>query len=381
MNRKEVSVRETSAGGGGVFMMVTGPGDGADKIYREIGRRLADKGLAPVHERIFGSLSSATAVLESRRRALTAAGLDADTPVNYIEGAPPEGEGMAGVILQAVPADTKGLRTVRSEGAPVGRTWETGAASYLIVQNIDGGGDGTREAEAQTAEMIRRLEGIVNTAGFRYSDVIRTWFYLNDILDWYNDFNRARNREYARIGIMPEAGQTLLLPASTGIGGRHPRGTAAVTDLLAVKHREPDALKRLSNPGQKEAFAYGSAFSRASLIPERDANIIHVSGTAAIDEAGATLHLGDYAKQIECTLDKLETLLGGVGATLRHAATASVFVKQGEAVKLFDEIAASRGLDLPGVAVVADVCRDDLLFEIDAEVVVPIAGATGRSGR
>jgi hypothetical protein len=39
---------------------------------------------------------------------------------------------------------------------------------------------------------------------------------------------------------------------------------------------------------------------------------------------------------------------------------------------VFRDVAATRGLDpFPGVTVVADICRSELLFEIDAEVVCP----------
>jgi enamine deaminase RidA (YjgF/YER057c/UK114 family) len=95
---------------------------------------------------------------------------------------------------------------------------------------------------------------------------------------------------------------------------------------------------------------------------------------AVIDETGRSLHPGDAAGQISCTLEKLETLLSGAGATLLDVAAATVFVKTPPVADHFSRIAAERGLDdFPGVPVVADVCRRDLLFEIDAEVLLPAA--------
>jgi hypothetical protein len=48
-----------------------------------------------------------------------------------------------------------------------------------------------------------------------------------------------------------------------------------------------------------------------------------------------------------------------------------VFVKLPEYAAIFQEIAMERGLDgFPAVCVVADVCREELLFEIDAEALV-----------
>ena len=49
---------------------------------------------------------------------------------------------------------------------------------------------------------------------------------------------------------------------------------------------------------------------------------------------------------------------------------ATVFIKNGNDAEITRRVIAERGLDgLPAVYVVADVCRDELLFEIDAEAV------------
>jgi enamine deaminase RidA (YjgF/YER057c/UK114 family) len=64
-------------------------------------------------------------------------------------------------------------------------------------------------------------------------------------------------------------------------------------------------------------------------------------------------------------------LLGQEGAGLADICAATVFVKRPEYAEVFRQVAADRGLaDLPAVCVVADVCREELLFEIDAEAIV-----------
>ena len=104
---------------------------------------------------------------------------------------------------------------------------------------------------------------------------------------------------------------------------------------------------------------------------EPEASLVQVSGTAAIDEHGRTLHHGDIQAQIDCTFDKIEVLLAQAGATLRDVAAASVFVKQRQHAQVYQERAAARGLqEFPAVVMVADICRNELLFEMDAEVVV-----------
>jgi enamine deaminase RidA (YjgF/YER057c/UK114 family) len=151
-------------------------------------------------------------------------------------------------------------------------------------------------------------------------------------------------------------------------------------DLIALGSL-PDArtfIKRLSNPCQAEAFHYYSAFSRGVLIQEPDVSIIQVSGTAAIDERGVSLYLGDIHSQIACTLDKIESLISPEGASLKDICAATIFVKRPEYAEVFHEVAAFRGLkELPYVCVVADICREELLFEMDAEVAVEKKGSRG----
>jgi enamine deaminase RidA (YjgF/YER057c/UK114 family) len=95
-----------------------------------------------------------------------------------------------------------------------------------------------------------------------------------------------------------------------------------------------------------------------------------MSGTAAIDAQGRSLHPGDVRGQIDCTFDKIAALIEPEGATLADIAAACVFIKRPEDARVYQERAAAQGLEnLPAVVMVAGVCRDELLFEMDAEVV------------
>jgi enamine deaminase RidA (YjgF/YER057c/UK114 family) len=349
----------------------------AQAAYGEIARVLQDQGLTVVHERLFGSLSVQPAALAARTAALKANHLPADGPITYIQGHPPWGEGFAGAIIQAVscrnPHDL--VWTMRDQGNPVGRGWRRRGATFLLLQNIQGlglGPQGVNPPCIQTRRMLQRAARLLETQGASYRDVVRTWFYLSDILAWYPEFNRSRTAIYGQFGILP--GQDhgrLKLPASTGIGGELPTGAAGALDLLALAG-PPESrprIRQLSHPGQPEAFTYGSAFSRGALIEGPDISLIQVSGTAAIDTQGQSLYPDDIRAQIDCTLDKIAALIGPEGATLADIAAASVFVKRPEDALIYQERAAARGLaNLPAVIMVADVCREELLFEMDAEV-------------
>jgi enamine deaminase RidA (YjgF/YER057c/UK114 family) len=374
---KNIALYCTEAGEGQSFIVasVIGEEDAASSaraLYAMVADALFDNHLEIVHERIFGSLSVENEVRRERKTAMCGRQIPADGSVTYIEGKASWGEGLAGMIIHAVSSDSvEEVWTITDGKNACGRGWRRNGSIYLMLQNIQGQA-GTRIA--QVRDMLDRAEGILRRNGASYKDVARTWLYLSEILDWYPEFNKARSEKYGEFGIMPGPGDTrLLLPASTGIGADTSSGAAAAMDLLAVVENDnmTSPLRKLSNRKQLDAFRYGAAFSRAAVVEGDDVLLIQVSGTAAIDEHGVSLYPGDVRAQINCAFDKIKALLSQEQATLKDICAATVFVKRSEYKKVFWEIAAERGLEnFPAVCVIADVCREELLFEIDAEAVV-----------
>ena len=374
------------AGKGQVFLVVrvakgVEPGAAAQAAYGEIARIVQEHGLTMVHERLFGSLSVKPTILASRAETFRTNNLPADGPFTYIQGQPPWGTGFAGVIIQAVSCrlPQEEVWTVMDQGRAVGRGWRQGETTFLLLQNLQGLAATRHEPNDrphQVRRMIQHAARLLERQGASYRDVVRTWFYLEDILAWYPEFNRTRSALYQELGLMSKiSGVSGRLPASTGIGGAVSPESVGALDLLAVIGPSESRLsvRYLSSPAQAEALTYGSAFSRGTLIYHSDFNLIQVSGTAAIDENGDSLYPGDVGGQIDCTFDKIAALIGQEGATLEDIVAASVFVKHGKDAVVYEERAAARGLkNLPAVVMVADICREELLFEIDAEVIVPL---------
>jgi hypothetical protein len=87
----------------------------ASQSYTQIAEVLSQSGMVGVHERIFGSLSVEHDVMSARSQAFTSFGILPENSVTYIEGNPPWGEGLAGVIIHAVKADE--VWTVIDSGA------------------------------------------------------------------------------------------------------------------------------------------------------------------------------------------------------------------------------------------------------------------------
>lgn len=365
-----------------VFVVASGepggdPGTAAAGAYAQIASALREGGLEIVQERIFGSLSAKTAIKAARRKALQSQGIRYDELSTYVEGRPTWGEGFAGVIVRAVTKSGagEGVRRICDGDKPAGRSWGVGDTKYILLQNVQGtaaaGEDNTPAAQARRA--MERADRLLRENGGNYRGVIRTWFYLSRILDWYGEFNAVRNAKYREFGVLPVASESAVAPASTGIRAELSGGAACSLDLLAAisPQAQGQAVRMLSNPRQSEAYGYGSAFSRGAVIETQGDRLIQISGTAAIDEAGNSLYRGDVRAQTRCTLEKVLALLQPAGASLADITAATLFVKRGEDADAVREVLTKFGLEpFPAVMVVADVCREELLFEIDAEALV-----------
>jgi enamine deaminase RidA (YjgF/YER057c/UK114 family) len=368
----------------------------AENAYRRIGELLASTSSRIIHERCFGAVGLQPQVLEIRARELRKQGLESDTPVTFVEGESCLGNDLAGIQIRALaPVPGTRIRTLLDQGIPKGRAWNLDGATFFMLQSVDGGrrdaaAGKSADRESQSDAMFRQAERLLRAEGASYRDVLRTWIYISDILDWYGDFNTVRNRCYSEYGFLkhPEdAGaqaEQIYLPASTGIEGKNPAGRPAVMDVFAVR-RSPGSqiqVRPLYGSKQRSPFRYGSAFSRAMVVDEPEGKLILVSGTASIDEDGKSVFIGDTAAQIRQTLNVVSTLIAPEGATLRDLCEATVFMKRREDFPLYREIAGQAGIaQAPSVNVVADVCRDELLFELDAAFVIEKNGRVPASSR
>ena len=273
------------------------------------------------------------------------------------------------------------IRTIIDQGISKGRAWNIDGSTFFILHDIDGGqavADVPMDRKMQSKRMFRQAEQILRTEGAAYQDVVRTWIYLSDILDWYDDFNVVRNNFYSENGILRNTdsegqAEQIYLPASTGIKGKNPSGLPATMDVFAV-HRSPGSsihIRPIYGSKQRSPYRYGSAFSRAVVVEEPSRKMIMVSGTASIDEYGNSVFLDDPEAQIRNTMNVVSSLIAKEGATLQDICEATLFFKRSEDISFYQKVAEQIGIaNLPSVSVVADVCRPELLFEIDAAFII-----------
>ena len=213
--------------------------------------------------------------------------------------------------------------------------------------------------------------------------LLRIWNYLPQIngdgggLERYRQFNAGRQEAFI------EAGQAAFegAPAACALGIR--QGALCIRFLAGQIAPVP-----VENPRQISAYRYpdtygprSPTFSRAALAELGGGDVaLFISGTASII-GHETVHLGDVVAQTHETLRNLAAVIEAA-----NARTSAVFaVSQLEAVVYVRNVAdapvvrgvleEALGAHAPtlrhAVFLEADICRQDLLVEIEAHAVAP----------
>jgi enamine deaminase RidA (YjgF/YER057c/UK114 family) len=373
-------VSEASATGELTFLTWSAGAHGSlreatEGAYETILETLASQDAVVLQERVFGRAEAARRVLQTREEVWRRKGAPPAAVPTFVEGVPFGSRDLVGVHVIAARGQRGHGRLLASHGQVCGRVVTTGTAEFLALSDVGRLVRGRAlRSDAETREILRTALDLLANEGWTFGDVGRTWFYLRELLDWYGSFNRVRNEEFQRMGLLGGELQGRI-PASTGIEGRNAFGGWCTLDLLAARPTNGGAfeMRRLSNVRQSEATEYGSAFARGVALTVGDFRYVFVSGTASIDDHGASVHEGDFEAQTRRTFETVEALLAGAGAGMSHVQQATAFVKHPHDARAYERLANAVGFAVPPLAMVADVCRSELLFELDATAVVPLA--------
>lgn len=333
-------------------------GESCAGLVRRMGRTLAELEEIPLMVMCFGRGS---AIGEFRHRLAEIPGGD-EWPVLVVDGEPCHDGALAGVQVFTLPASGK-IRRVRLGERAVGSVFEDGDARHCLLAGI-GPVHVTASEGAQTAETFALLGQALEDAGFAFEDLVRTWFYNRDILAWYDEFNRVRSAIYR---LRPFC--TGSSPASTGIEGNNPDGAALTLAAWAVKPLTTSArVREIGSPLQCPAPAYGSTFSRAMEINSGGRRRLLVSGTASIAPGGESVWPGDPVRQIDLSMDVIEAILRSRQLEFTDVVRATAYFKHAGDLIHFQNWLLAHGLEkMPYVPMHCDVCRDDLLFELELD--------------
>ena len=286
-------------------------------------------------------------------------------PLTWVEGNNCGGNFINGISFWTISG--LNVKRIYNNEKIVGSVFETNDAEFCFLGNICSN-PGISSLE-QTENTLERVEHLLKDAGFDFINTVRTWFYLDHILEWYDEFNKARTSFFDKCGVFGK-----MVPASTGIGGKNEKGSQVLMELLAIKPKnEKFKINAVRSPLQCPAEDYKSSFSRAVKYEDEAYKYITISGTASIDTDGKTAHLDDLNNQITLTFNVVEQILSSEGFNFNDCIRAYAYCKKksyADALSLY--LKKNLQGTLPIILTKNDICRKDLLFELEMDAAKPL---------
>lgn len=243
--------------------------------------------------------------------------------------------------------------------------------------------DFSHSVNSQSIEVFAKLDDLLTMYGFEVDDIVRQWNYIGSIVACrdgkqnYQEFNDARSRYYAK-GAWNNG-----YPAATGIGAV---GDCIIVGGIAFKNCATKSVFPIDNPLQVAAHVYSKRvlidddenamkstpkFERAKLIETAHGACCFVSGTAAIrgeesvDASSARLQTIKTLENIEYLVSKENLVRFGCQPHDLRYQFLQVFIKHDEDYDAVRSEIERRISDIPVIYSIADVCRSELLVEIE----------------
>jgi len=338
------------------FTLQTQPGESISVLCQRLAARLRETGSIPLHLLVFGKLDVHIPFRDTLRKLFGRV----DWPITWVEGAACQGGLIAGIHVHAFTGEAD---RITYGGRVIGSVFTGGGARQCFVGGLMPV-EKTLPCAEQTRLVLEDLQAVFALAGFELADTVRTWFFLDNILSWYDGFNQARSKIYSGIKF-----RTGSLPASTGVGAKNSAGAALALAAWAFRPLDRNAFaEEVASPLQCPAPAYGSSFSRAMEVSTNSRRRLFVSGTASIAPGGKTLWTGDVRRQVDLTMEVVEAVLRSRGFTLADLTHATAYFRNPTDAAIYTEwLRVNQLSGMPVISAQCDVCRDDLLFELEAE--------------
>lgn len=242
------------------------------------------------------------------------------------------------------------------------------------------------ECKFNSEKAFTELIEVFKAADFPLKSIVRKWNYLENILGFdgdkqhYQEFNDVRSGVYGNV--FEEKGY----PAATGIGMN--RG-GIILEFVAVKSDKIRSYP-LDNPKQIAAHNYSEKvligeecklkttpkFERARFLELFEKKLVFISGTASIIGEN-TVGVGDAVRQTEVTIENIKRLysekilnkISNIKLQPKYG-HARVYVKNREDFSAIKKTFRSHFGNLTVVYIIADICRNDLLVEIEGKVIL-----------
>jgi enamine deaminase RidA (YjgF/YER057c/UK114 family) len=233
------------------------------------------------------------------------------------------------------------------------------------------------------------MRAILEAEEMTFDHIVRQWNFIGNILlikneiQNYQTFNEVRSDNYHRFRNIHS------YPAATGVGMKY---GGVILDFCAVEAKSDLKIIAIDNPDQIRPYDYSQQvlkgkpaggkginqppqFERAVFLDDGQYSTLFVSGTASII-GQETIGINDVERQTVVTLENISRLTdaGRIGHLTGNPEAGAgdpillrVYIKKPIDFPVVKEICNKRFPHVQTIFIEADICRDNLLVEIEAE--------------
>lgn len=259
-------------------------------------------------------------------------------------------------------------------------------------------GDKNKGTSNQAKGAFELMKQVLEKEHMTFSDVVRQWNFIENILGITSDrnglkqnyqlFNDTRSLYYGEVNFANG------YPAATGIGMNT---GGVIIEFIAISASEELRIVPIMNPNQVDAYRYTQdvlighpeprqqaitppKFERAKLLSYKDSGLIFISGTAAV-VGQVTVAENDVRAQTVATINNISRLISrenlknhGIDIISEPGSFSYLraYVKYEKDIPEVKKICRKYFGDIPSQYVVSDICRENLLVELEGSVCVSI---------
>ena len=254
-------------------------------------------------------------------------------------------------------------------------TLRNGNEKIILISGVHGSQN--QSITQQSNAVFQVIGEILELENLPVSSIIRQWNYIPEITHFENYFQHYQQFNDARTLFYESEDWDRGFPAATGIGTFN---APLVVDVIAMQGQKKEIP--LINLNQVNAHIYSDKvlfgaedtvlkqrstpkFERAKLIEGKQVVSVFISGTAAIigEESFA---LNNASEQTSITIDNIKNLISNLNTCEPQLEFVRVYIKKRIDFEAIKNVCEKRLPNVKIIYVEADICREELLVEIEA---------------
>lgn len=259
--------------------------------------------------------------------------------------------------IQILKKDLINFEYIEKDNKKIGYIFKSNVEKLLFLTNLNNKHPSLKE---ELYESFLLCEENLNKLNLSPKNISRTWYYIHNISNNYVTLNLVRDFFFKKWEIES-------LPASTGISANFPNKHYMLCSFEAIQSTK-DILE-VATELQCRPTDYGMKFVRANLVDHFGEKTLNISGISSINTDGISIWTDDIYKHIKHSMDSFLSLLDKVDMNTSNLFSVYIYFKSRKVKEIYDTYIKDTGISIDYIYIFVDICRSDLLFEIEAKAI------------